>query len=197
MTERNSQKWEFKTGGIPDSLFTRSEEIPMTKEEVRALVLSKLRLSEGHKALDIGCGTGSVTVEIGLISGNVIGVDDNPKAVELTKTNLQKFGVKGEVIEGHAPEVLMKMGEFDRIFVGGGSDSLEEILRESMKHLTPKGRIVVDAILVETVTRAISLMSKEMEVDVTQVTISKGMKTKNGTAMIARNPVFIVSGEMK
>ncbi len=196
MKERSSQKWEFKTPGVPDSLFLRDEEIPMTKEEIRSLVISKLRLSENHEVLDVGCGTGSVTVEMALIAKKVVGVDDNPKAVELTKANAEKFGVNVSVLQGHAPEALKDMGKFDRIFIGGGSDSLEEIIAEALNHLKNDGRIVIDAILLETATRAISLLSKRAEVEVTQVTISKGMKTKNGTAMISRNPVFIIAGEI-
>lgn len=162
MKERSSQKWEFRTPGIPDSLFLRDEEIPMTKEEIRSLVMSKLRLREDHEALDIGCGTGSVTVEMALIAKRVVGIDNNPKAVELTKANVSKFGVNVDVIQGHAPEALKDLGKFDRIFIGGGSDILEEIVMEALNHLKSGGRIVIDAILLETATRAVSLLSERL-----------------------------------
>ncbi|MGH9912298.1 MAG: precorrin-6Y C5,15-methyltransferase (decarboxylating) subunit CbiT, partial [Nitrososphaeraceae archaeon] len=56
--------WKFDTPGIPDELFERSEQVPITKEEVRALTICKLRLKKGFSAIDVGCGSGSLTVEI-------------------------------------------------------------------------------------------------------------------------------------
>ncbi|MUN28408.1 precorrin-6Y C5,15-methyltransferase (decarboxylating) subunit CbiT [Sulfuracidifex metallicus] len=197
MRERSLQRWAFETPGIPDSLFVRDEEVPMTKEEVRAMVISKLRLREGQDVLDVGCGTGSVTVEMALVTGYAVGIDENEKAIELTKTNADNFKVNIKLIQGHAPDVMRDLDKFDRIFIGGGSDMLESILEESMMHLKEGGRIVLDAIQLETATRAISIMSTKMDVEVTQITISKGMRTKTGTAMLARNPVFIISGELK
>ena len=86
----NDQMWKFKTPGIPDEEFERTESVPITKEEVRAVQISKARLSSGHTVFDIGCGSGSITVEAGLqveSTGKVFGIDIDPKAVELTKTN--------------------------------------------------------------------------------------------------------------
>ena len=85
--------WNYHTPGIPDELFERAEQVPITKEEVRALVISKLRLREGFSAIDIGCGSGSLTVEVCLqTKGNrVYAIDYDEKAIELTKKNLQRF----------------------------------------------------------------------------------------------------------
>ena len=75
--------WKFKTPGIPDEKFERTESVPITKEEVRAIQISKARLSLGQTVLDIGCGSGSITVEAGLqieSGGKVVGVDLDPNA---------------------------------------------------------------------------------------------------------------------
>ena len=88
--------WKFKTPGIPDEEFDRTESVPITKEEIRAIQISKARLSSGQTVLDIGCGSGSITVEAGLqveSDGKVIGIDLDPNAIELTNRNLKKFGV--------------------------------------------------------------------------------------------------------
>ena len=113
--------WKHKTPGIPDELFETDQEIPITKEEVRAIVVSKLRLNDGVAAVDIGCGSGSITVEICLQtkSNNVYAIDFNKKAIDLTKTNLAKFGVKAITMLGKAEDVLPTLPKVDAIMIGG------------------------------------------------------------------------------
>ncbi|GAB6943311.1 precorrin-6Y C5,15-methyltransferase (decarboxylating) subunit CbiT [Vulcanisaeta sp. JCM 14467] len=196
-------RWDYSVPGIPDEYFERGEGIPMTKEEVRALALSKLRVRRGDRVLDIGCGTGSVTVEAAILVGSegvVYGVDRDERAIELTRRNAERFGVLGNVvlIRGEAPEVLLGINErFDRVFVGGGSERIEDIIRVLWGMLNGGGRVVVDAILVETVVRAVRAMEEVgfRDVEVTEVIIAKGLRTRVGTAMISRNPVFVISGE--
>ncbi|MDT7862351.1 MAG: precorrin-6Y C5,15-methyltransferase (decarboxylating) subunit CbiT [Saccharolobus sp.] len=198
-------RWEFNVPGIPDSYFERDEEIPMTKEEIRALVLSKLRVRKGDIFLDLGCGTGSVTVEASLIigsGGKVYAIDKDEKAINLTRKNLEKFGIIGNVIliKGEAPEILYTLSEkFDRIFIGGGSEKIREILKASWNILKNGGRVAVDAILIETVNNAINSMEDIgfENIEVTEIIVAKGMKTRIGTAMISRNPIFIIVGEKK
>ncbi|AAK42461.1 precorrin-6Y C5,15-methyltransferase (decarboxylating) subunit CbiT [Saccharolobus solfataricus] len=196
-------EWNYVIPGIPDNLFERDEEIPMTKEEIRALALSKLRIKKGDKVLDIGCGTGSITVEASLLVGNsgrVYGIDKEEKAINLTRRNAEKFGVLNNIvlIKGEAPAILSTINEkFDRIFIGGGSEKIKEIISASWEIINKGGRIVIDAILLETVNNALSAMEKIgfVNLEITEVIIAKGMKTKVGTAMMARNPIFIISGE--
>ncbi|MEM3204417.1 MAG: precorrin-6Y C5,15-methyltransferase (decarboxylating) subunit CbiT [Saccharolobus sp.] len=196
-------RWEYNVPGIPDNYFDRDEEIPMTKEEIRALALSKLRLKRGETFLDIGCGTGSVTIEASLIVGDrgkVYGIDKDEKAINLTRKNAEKFDVLNNIvlIKGEAPEIFLSLDtKFDKVFIGGGSERIDEILRTLWNMLNSKARVVIDAILVETVARAIKAMEEIGfgNVEVTEVIIAKGMKTRMGTAMMSRNPIFIVSGE--
>jgi len=102
--------WKSKTPGIPDEEFERTESVPITKEEIRAIQISKGRLSAGQTVLDIGCGSGSVTVEAAIQiedSGKVVGVDIDPNAIELTEKNLKKFGISNyTLIEGNAKEKI-------------------------------------------------------------------------------------------
>ncbi|ACP47307.1 precorrin-6Y C5,15-methyltransferase(decarboxylating), CbiT subunit [Sulfolobus islandicus Y.N.15.51] len=196
-------EWKYVIPGIPDNFFERDEEIPMTKEEIRALALSKLRIRKGDMILDIGCGTGSVTVEASLLvgsTGKVYGVDKEEKAINLTRRNAEKFGVLNNIvlIKGEAPEILFTINEkFDRIFIGGGSEKIKEIISASWEIIKKGGRVVIDAILLETVNNAISAMENIgfINLEITEVIIAKGMKTKVGTAMMTRNPIFIISGE--
>ncbi len=174
--------------------------MPITKEDIRAIALSKLRLKEGHSAIDIGCGSGSITVELCLQTrGTVYAIDFNQKAVELTKKNLQKFGAKAEVILGKAQDVLPKLPQVDAIIVGGTWGDTRQVIQLAVGRLKKGGRLVIDTILIETMYQALAAINKMQlaEVDVTQVTIAKARKVKTGTMMIARNQVIKISATKK
>lgn len=191
--------WKYRTPGIPDELFERAEEVPITKEEVRTVQISKGRLEQGQIVYDIGCGSGSVSVEVAHqigTSGKVFAIDFDPKAVELTKKNLSKFGVSNvTVILGNALEKISELPASDVIFIGGTGGETSEILKLCEGKIKQGGRIVIGTILIETLYSVLSTMEKLKfsSVDITQVTISKSRKTSTGTMMLARNPVTIIS----
>jgi cobalt-precorrin-6B (C15)-methyltransferase len=189
--------WKYRTPGIPDELFERSEQIPITKEELRAIVISKLRLQDYASAIDVGCGSGSITVEICLQtkSREVYAIDFNENAVELTRKNLLKFGVKAEVIHSKAQDILWSLPKVDAIIVGGTSGDSEQIVRMAIDRLNKGGRIVVDTILIETMHKAITTVNQAhlADIDLTQVIIAKARTVTTGTMMVSRNPVLIIS----
>jgi cobalt-precorrin-6B (C15)-methyltransferase len=189
--------WNYHTPGIPDELFERTEQVPITKQDVRALVISKLRLREGFSAIDIGCGSGSLTVEVCLqTKGNrVYAIDYDEKAVELTKKNLQRFGVTAEIVLSKAQDVLPLLPQVDAVIIGGTWGDTEKIIRLGIDRLKKGGRIVIDTILIETMYKAITTINEANlnEVDITQVIIAKAKKVTTGTMMIARNPIIMIS----
>lgn len=188
--------WEYRTPGIPDELFERTEDVPITKEDVRAIAISKLRLREGQSAIDVGSGSGSITVELCLqTGGQVYAIDYNPAAVELTRRNLEKFGVKAEVIQGKAQDVLRGLPEVDAVSVGGTWGDAGQVIELAAGRLKKGGRIVIDTILLETTYHALAAVDRLglADVDVTQVTIAKARRVTTGTMMLARNPVMIIS----
>lgn len=189
--------WDYRTPGIPDELFERTEDVPITKEDIRAIVISKLRLKEGYSAIDVGCGSGSITVELCLqTKGKVYAIDFDKKAVELTKKNLQKFGVKAEeVILGKAQDILPKLLKVDAIIVGGTWGDTRRVIELAADRLKKGGRIVIDTIVIETLYQALTTINdlELKEIDITQVAISKARKVTTGTMMLARNPVMIIS----
>ena len=191
--------WKFKTPGIPDEEFDRAEKVPITKEEVRVIQISKARLKPGQIVYDIGCGSGSISIEAALqieSSGKVLAVDYDENAIELTKKNIQKFGLSNiTVIHGNAKEKIQELEEADIIFIGGTGGDTKEIVEISQNKLKSGGRIVIGIILIETLYSVLQVLEKlEFEsVDITQVTISKSRKTSTGTMMLARNPVTIIS----
>ena len=191
--------WKFKTPGIPDEYFDRVEKVPITKEEVRAIQISKARLKPGHVVYDIGCGSGSISIEAALqigSSGKVLAVDYDENAIDLTKKNMKKFDVSNiSTIYGNAKEKILDLEEADTIFIGGTGGDTKEIVELSQDKLKSGGRIVVGIILIETLYSVLQILDKLQfeSVDITQVTISKSRKTTTGTMMLARNPVTIIS----
>ena len=195
--------WNAKTPGIPDELFDRDENVPITKEEVRVVQISKARLKPGMIVYDIGCGSGSISVEAAHQveeSGHVHAVDYDAKAVELTKKNLEKFNLANvSVILGNAKEKISELPNADAVFIGGTGTGTNEIMHICQDKLKSGGRIVIGMILIETIFSVLSSI-KELDfdsIDITQVTIAKSRRTTTGTMMLARNPVTILSATKK
>ena len=191
--------WNYKTPGIPDEHFERAEKVPITKEEVRTIQLSKARLKPGQTVYDIGCGSGSISVEAGIqieSSGKVLAIDYDENAVELTKKNLKKFNLSNvSVLFGNAKEKISDLEIADVIFIGGTGGDTSDIVKLSENKLKTGGRIVIGIILIETLYSVLQILDtlKFDSIDITQVTISKSRKTTTGTMMLARNPVTIIS----
>jgi cobalt-precorrin-6B (C15)-methyltransferase len=190
--------WNSKSPGIPDEFFLREEEVPITKEEVRSIIISKLRLKENDSVIDIGCGSGSITVELCLQcqKGKVFGVDLDFQAVNLTKKNLEKFKVDAEIRLGNAMDILESLPAVDAIVIGGTTGKTQELIDQSIRKLNHGGRLVITTILIETMFKAMKTVNESnflKDIDFTQITISKGRTTKTGTMLLARNPVLIIS----
>ena len=190
--------WNSKTPGIPDEFFLREEEVPITKEEIRSIIISKLRLKETNSVIDLGCGSGSITVEICLQcqKGTVFGVDLDLKAVNLTEKNLEKFKVHADIRHGNAIDILESLPFVDGIVIGGTTGKTEELIDQSISRLNSGGRLVITSILIETMFKAIKTINESnflKDIDFTQIIISKGRTTTTGTMMLARNPVMIIS----
>ena len=190
--------WNSKTSGIPDEFFLREEEVPITKEEIRSIIISKLRLKETNSVIDIGCGSGSITVELCLQcqKGTVFGVDLDLKAVNLTEKNLEKFKVHADIRHGNATDILESLPFVDGIVIGGTTGKTEELIDQSISRLNSGGRLVITSILIETMFKAIKTVNESnflKDIDFTQIIISKGRTTTTGTMMLARNPVMIIS----
>ncbi len=194
--------WDNKTPGIPDEFFLREEEVPITKEEVRSIVISKLRLKETNSVIDIGCGSGSITVELCLQcqKGKVFGVDLDLQAVNLTKKNLEQFKVYADIRQGDAMDILESLPFVHAIVIGGTTGKTEELINMSINKLNNGGRLVITTILIETMFKAMKTVNESNfleDIDFTQIIISKGRRTKTGTMLLARNPVLIISATKK
>ncbi len=182
--------------GIPDEEFIRGK-VPMTKSEVRAVCLSKLALSPNDIAYDIGCGTGSVTIEMAFSAydGKVYAFDKNEEAIALLEQNCQKFHLDNvEPLCGLAPECLKGLPVPDVAFIGGSSGNMEEIV--SYLHGTNNEmRFVITAVTIESAMAGLdSLKNVGISGDIVQVAVSKGRQIGDLHMLMAQNPIFIISG---
>lgn len=180
------------TTSIADSEFVRGN-IPMTKSEIRAIVLSKMQLLKSHTVYDIGAGTGSISVECAIHSKKVYSIDYRQEALSLIQQNCDKFNLKNiSIVNGKAPDILEGLPIADRVFIGGSDGNLTDIIKTVVKK-NPDVQIVINAIMIETANKAIDcLESLGYEVDITHISISKSKKVTNGNMMIAQNPIYII-----
>jgi len=181
--------------GIPDEEFLRGK-VPMTKAEIRVQVLAKAQISKYDNVVDIGAGTGSISIEAaGLASeGVVYAIEHNPEAQELILANQHKFNVSNiRLIPGAAPDVFGELPQVDVCIIGGSSGRLYEIL--NTVPLVKGGRIVITAVTIETVAQGLKLLSDFNYQDIDTVSIQavrwKAVQTLHMAQ--ALNPIFIIS----
>ena len=184
---------------IKDHEFTRGN-CPMTKEEVRILSIIKLELEEEYRVLDIGAGTGSVSIQIAEIckKGKVIAIEKDEEALEVIKQNKEKFKADNlEIISSEAmgAEPCIK-GEFDAIFVGGSGGNIADIIKVYGSKLKKNKNMVLNFITLNNVYKAMEALKElNYEVECVQLQVSK---TKGQSYMlIANNPIFIVTGRKR
>ena len=193
----NEHSRAFSITGIADSSFIRSD-VPMTKREIRASVVSRMAVSKNSCVYDIGAGTGSVTVELALhaLYGTVYAVERTEEGCSLIAKNAEKFGLNNiEIIHGNAAAVIDSLPVPDKVFIGGSGGELEYIFSSILKK-NPYVHIVVTAVTLETLNNTISLMEKNgMNVlDIVQIAVTEVKKRGRYHMMSANNPVFIIEG---
>ncbi|MEG1983827.1 MAG: precorrin-6y C5,15-methyltransferase (decarboxylating) subunit CbiE [Oscillospiraceae bacterium] len=193
-------KYDFATAGLSDDEFVRGE-VPMTKQEIRAAAMAKLRLRSTDTVYDIGAGTGSVSVEMALVCrmGRVYAIECNGDACELIERNKESFEVFNlNVIKGSAPEALLDLPAPDAVFIGGTKGSMRENL-ELVLNKNGAVRVVISAISLETLSSALSAV-KELEmrdIEVVQIASSRTRAVGGHHMLMAQNPIFLISANGK
>lgn len=183
--------------GLPDEAFLRrggETPVPMTKSEVRAVCLSKLRLAPNAVCWDIGAGTGSVSLEMALSApeGAVYAIERKPEALELLEENRQQFRVQNlTVVSGIAPDCCEELPAPTHAFLGGTGGNLGGILELLLKK-NPHVRIVATAIALETVAQLTELTRQlGIQPEITCLQVSKAKKAGPYHLMTGQNPVYI------
>lgn len=191
----NENARDHLTVGIADKEFIRGK-APMTKSEVRALSVAKLRPAKDAVIYDVGAGTGSVSVELALQApdGLICAVEQKADACALIEENKRKFGTPNiEVIQGSAPQALADLPVPACAFIGGSSGNLKEII-ECLLTKNPHIRLVLTAVTLETLAEMTSCLQALplIEEETLCVSVSRANRLGRYHLMMAQNPVYIV-----
>ncbi len=180
-----------------DEWFIRGE-IPMTKSEVRAVSISRLELCRDNIVYDIGAGTGSVSVEAALKvpEGHVYAFEQKEEGCALIRANAEKAGVKNlTVVPGKAPESLYGYPAPDRVFLGGSSGNMEEIL-DLVTELNPAVQLVINVIALESLSQTMEWFRKKgWEPEVVCMQVSRAAKRGPYHMMQAQNPIYVLTAQ--
>ena len=211
LIENEDCEEQILTPGIDDEIFLRTK-VPMTKNEVRVLSISRLELTKNAVVYDVGSGTGSVSIECARLSPDifVFAIEQKEEAANLTKENAVRFGLSDQivVINKKAPEGFEELPTPTHVFIGGSSGALSDILsaiqkklivKENTKGKTDKAskgvRVVINAVSLETIAQITKLIQTYpvKHVQLTQIQASRAHKLGSYNLMQAQNPVLIAS----
>lgn len=186
--------------GLSDDLFIRSK-VPMTKQEIRAVSVSKLMPQETDVIYDIGAGTGSCSIELALQAkrGMVYAFERNPEALELIEKNKELFGVENlTVVAGEASKNLEAMPVPDCVFIGGSGGNLCKML-DCIYSKNASCRVVVNAITVETLIEVVEYYKQRegYALDIVNVFAARAKKLGAYNLMMSQNPVYIMTALKK
>ncbi|MCZ0755107.1 precorrin-6y C5,15-methyltransferase (decarboxylating) subunit CbiE [Anoxybacillus sp. J5B_2022] len=188
--------------GIDDDEFfqRKPEKGLITKKEIRILSISALQLRETSIVWDIGTCTGSVAIEAAKIAreGAVFAIEKNEHDIEICRKNMQKFRTDFTLVHGRAPDHLHEFPDPDAIFIGGTSGEMDRLLDVCCHRLKPNGRIVVNAVTIETLHEAVEGLKKRgFHVEITLAQLSRSKPILQLTRFDALNPIYIISAYRK
>lgn len=197
---RNSAPWTPPLGRLGDDDFIRSG-VPMTKSEVRSVILDKLELTRGAALWDIGAGTGSVSVSAALMCPDceIYAVDSDARAAALTEGNRKKFHCFNmRVLHGRGSEVISGLPVPTHVFIGGSGGELRDILTR-VAGLGRRVRVVVSAVSLRTLGEACAVMDGDgfSQFEAVQLAVSRSKALGESRIMAAQNPVMICSAWTK
>jgi len=182
--------------GLPEAAFAHRAGL-ITKAEVRAVSLSKLRLHERATLWDVGAGCGSVSIEAGALlrQGMVYAVERDEQQMGFLEANRRSFGAGNvKLVRGAAPEALSSLPQPDRVFVGGSGDGLIPTLEVAADRLSAGGRIVANLVSLEHLARMEDwAKGGDLPIEVVQIAVSRSVPTAGLTRLESLNPVFVVT----
>ncbi|MFI6264906.1 precorrin-6y C5,15-methyltransferase (decarboxylating) subunit CbiE [Micromonospora sp. NPDC051006] len=176
---------------LPESAYAHRDSM-ITKSEVRALAVARLRPRLGRLVWDVGAGSGSVGIECALLGAAVIAVEHDPRAVAQIRANAAAHAVDLRIIAGHAPAALDDLPDPDAVFLGGGgAEALAAVARRRPR------RVVLTLAAVDRVGPAVGLLRDAgYTVEGSQLSAARLADLPGGSIRLAAtNPVVVLTGE--
>ncbi|PSF35431.1 cobalamin biosynthesis bifunctional protein CbiET [Aphanothece hegewaldii CCALA 016] len=185
--------------GIADQQFLTFKDRPglMTKREIRISILGELNLQEKQIIWDIGAGTGSVSIEIARLcpTSLIYAIEKTAMGINLIEQNCKRFQVTNiNPIYGTAPDILENLPAPERVFIGGSSSKIDEILTICAKKLAIQGIIVIALATLENLHESMNWFSKNnWEYQLLQLNIARSTLVGELTRFAPLNPVTIIT----
>lgn len=170
----------------------------ITKQEVRAVSLARMRLHADSVVWDIGAGSGSVGLEAARLcpQGHVYAIEKNEADHAIAGRNHAAFGVGNySLFLGKAPEWLDTWPDPDAVFIGGSGGELGTLIDGILRRLRPEGTLVMNFVTLEnlaTATGALQAFGDGIVWDVLQLQAARSKPILHMHRMAAENPVWIV-----
>lgn len=201
LLREQSKRQSQQIFGIPEASFYRRREGLITKQELRAVSLAKMHLTEESVLWDIGAGSGAVSIEASFLArrGHIYAIEKNEKDIAIIKKNLRKFNVSNvEVVKTFAPDGLDNLPDPTAVFIGGSGGRVKEILDLVSQRLESGGRIAINIVALENLSAAVSaLKAIGFVLDITLINIARSTGVTELTRLEALNPVFVITGVKK
>ncbi|MFO7713421.1 precorrin-6y C5,15-methyltransferase (decarboxylating) subunit CbiE [Desulfosarcina sp.] len=185
--------------GMPDHWFTHEKGL-ITKAEVRAVSLSRLRLFDRAVFWDLGAGSGSISIEAGqsITRGAIFTVEQKASRIRQIHANRSRFGIGNmQIIHARLPDGLADLPDPDRVFIGGGGPTLTDIIGTAARRLKPGGIIVINTVLIDNLAAASqTLKDLGFDMDMVQIQVSRARAMPFSHRLEAANPVWIITGSL-
>ncbi|MGY4105482.1 decarboxylating cobalt-precorrin-6B (C(15))-methyltransferase [Ignavigranum ruoffiae] len=183
---------------MKDSEFLR-DRVPMTKEAIRAISIDKLEVHKAKRFLDIGAGTGSISLQIASMYPDieVIAIENKLLASQLIQKNCEHLKINNvKIIQEKAP-INKPLGKFQAIFIGGNGGNLSEIIEWIDELMDVNSNLVLNFILQEHALEAEYLLKEKgwKEVEMISVSVSDWTQLGSGHYFKPQNTTLILSAK--
>jgi cobalt-precorrin-6B (C15)-methyltransferase len=165
-----------------------------TQDEIMAVSLFKLGLRNTDTLLEIGCGTGKVSIAAAYKAKKVFSIDKRPEAITIARAAAEKAGIHSiEFYCSDAIDFLTTDSTFDCAFMGG-TQQIVQILPVLAKKV--RRTIVVNAVLISTLTQTVAAMQQlGIFCEVVQVQVARSHEIAGSIMFKPIDPVFVIVGK--
>jgi cobalt-precorrin-6B (C15)-methyltransferase len=165
-----------------------------TQDEIMAVSLFKLGLRSTDTVLEIGCGTGKVSIAAAHQATKIFSIDKRPEAIKIARESAQKAAIHNiEFFCTDAADFLESDRIFDCAFVGG-TQHLVRILPVLAKKV--RRTIVINAVLLSTLAQAVTTLQQlDIFCEVVQVQVARSHEISRSIMFKPIDPVYVIVGK--